>query len=65
MCVCVHRNAQSIPGKVALVELGASPTIGQTWERSALGDKDKWNGRRLVSLYEDLSGNEMEKALVL
>jgi hypothetical protein len=39
-------------GKVLFVELSVLPTMVQ----SKLGDKDKWNGRELVSFGEDLGG---------
>jgi hypothetical protein len=59
-CLRVHQNAQSIParqgkamqGKVLFVQLSVLPTMVQ----SKLGDKDKWNGRELVSFGEDLGG---------
>jgi hypothetical protein len=34
-------------------------------ERSWCGDRDKWNGRELISSGEDLAGDETERALLL
>lgn len=53
-------------GKVVFVELSVSPTMAQAWERSELGDKEKWSDRELVSFgEEDLAVEETERALLL